>query len=575
MGLLTSVDARLGRLGSLLARSLGLGANARTRRLCAAAALALFTLVFVQNAWVSEDAYITFRSVEQLLAGNGPRWNPHERVQAFTHPLWFGVMAVFRLFSRDVFIHAIIATYLCSALALLVLARRFGFSGRWLLCVLVLTVSRAFVDFSSSGLENPLAFLLLALFLVSFLDEKRREPTGGAASGRSVAWFSLLFALALCTRHDLGTLLLPAMAYVVWRHRGLGWRPTSGAVLLGLALFLLWTAFSLFYYGFPVPNTAYAKLNTGVPEKDLLAQGLAYLWSDLWWDPITPGLVLLTILVAAARRNAPFQALSLGLLLNVVYVLSVGGDFMHGRFWTAAFFVAVPVLVELWSGSRTALTALAAACLALVALEPNAPIKTSDGYVDWRFDRHGIADERGFYFGSASLWEWFRWNPRRDGRLFPRHGWAIEGLKAGRDDQMPCPSSRNVGYFGYWAGVRKPIIDVLALADPLLARLPCEPGCRIGHFMRKIPDGYPESILTGENRIKDPHLARFYDKLRLITRGPLWSAERLKTIVAMNLGYYNGDLKAYIRAQRAESPGLASRPSASWPTPLSASRTDS
>ena len=47
----------------------------------------IFSYVFAQNAWISEDAYITLRSVEQLMAGNGPRWNPHERVQVFTHPL--------------------------------------------------------------------------------------------------------------------------------------------------------------------------------------------------------------------------------------------------------------------------------------------------------------------------------------------------------------------------------------------------------------------------------------------------------------------------------------------------------
>ena len=68
----------------------------------------LLLAVFLKNAWACDDAYITFRSIEQLFAGNGPRWNPHERVQVFTSPLWFGVLAAFRISSSDVFLNAII-----------------------------------------------------------------------------------------------------------------------------------------------------------------------------------------------------------------------------------------------------------------------------------------------------------------------------------------------------------------------------------------------------------------------------------------------------------------------------------
>ena len=38
-------------------------------------------------AWVADDAFITLRTVDNLLAGYGPRWNVVERVQTYTHPL--------------------------------------------------------------------------------------------------------------------------------------------------------------------------------------------------------------------------------------------------------------------------------------------------------------------------------------------------------------------------------------------------------------------------------------------------------------------------------------------------------
>ena len=56
--------------------------------------LVLFVLwVILQNAWVSDDAYITFRVIENFIAGYGPNFNIGERVQVYTHPLWMVLLA--------------------------------------------------------------------------------------------------------------------------------------------------------------------------------------------------------------------------------------------------------------------------------------------------------------------------------------------------------------------------------------------------------------------------------------------------------------------------------------------------
>ena len=51
-------------------------------------ALVWFLHLVVMRAWVAEDAYITFRVIENAFSGYGLRWNIHERVQVYTHPLW-------------------------------------------------------------------------------------------------------------------------------------------------------------------------------------------------------------------------------------------------------------------------------------------------------------------------------------------------------------------------------------------------------------------------------------------------------------------------------------------------------
>ncbi len=44
--------------------------------------LAAFTYIFLVNAWLGDDSYITFRVVWSFVHGYGPVFNPGERVQA-------------------------------------------------------------------------------------------------------------------------------------------------------------------------------------------------------------------------------------------------------------------------------------------------------------------------------------------------------------------------------------------------------------------------------------------------------------------------------------------------------------
>ncbi len=62
---------------------------------------AIISITYFENAWVCGDAYINFRSIEQLFAGNGLVWNSHERVQVYTSPLWFFMVAATRWVSEN------------------------------------------------------------------------------------------------------------------------------------------------------------------------------------------------------------------------------------------------------------------------------------------------------------------------------------------------------------------------------------------------------------------------------------------------------------------------------------------
>ena len=147
-------------------------------------------------------------------------------------------------------------------------------------------------------------------------------------------------------------------------------------------------------------------------------------------------------------------------------------------------------------------------------------------------DQHGIGDERMFWFQVASLAQW------QPGKDMPSHSYAETGRGYKRLDTAFTKVHGSVGYRGYFAGPKVHIIDYYALADPLLARLPAKyaPNWRIGHFTREIPDGYEACAAGGPDTLKDPQLAQYFDTLSLIARGPIWSPERWKAILRMNLG---------------------------------------
>ena len=527
------------------------------RNLLIGLALATFALLFLRTAWVGDDVYITLRTVDNFVNGYGLTWNIAERVQSYTHPLWMFLLTLIYLPTRDAYLTALLASLLASFATLWLVDRRGGFAA---LGVLTLLLSKAFMDYSASGLENPLTHLLLVLFFIAFI-EKPSSPLH----------LALLASLIALNRQDVILFVLPALIYLLLSSLSLrGPRSTPKArssqrsnpraageslaswegiashkplaktifhILLGFLPLLLWEAFSLFYYGFPFPNTYYAKLGAGIPASELLPQGLTYFLDSLQRDPLTLTVIFAGILLALWRGQIRERLLAIGSLLYIGYVLSIGGDFMSGRFLTSSLLVSVLLLVRLlrdlaprWQYA----TIGAVVILGLFATPPNFILDLNQP----RFTEHdlitGINDERAYYYPISGL---LNYRPGRD-VPFSGEGWVEHG-KALRESGKAVVDEKNVGYVGYFAGPAVHIVDLYALCDPLLARLPVSGPWRIGHFERDVPPGYLQTLRTGVNQIQNPSLAEYYDALALITRGPLFSRERLIAIWKMNTGQFN------------------------------------
>jgi arabinofuranosyltransferase len=214
----------------------------------------LFLIVLFRNAWVGEEAYIGLRTVDNFVSGYGLTWNTTERVQAFTCPLWIFLQSALYFFTLEAYYTTVYLSAAATMLALALTWRSARATRNALLAITILVFSKAFMDFSTSGLENPLTHLLLAWFFSTYL---RQE-----IDGRTFFLLSLIAGLGLVNRMDAILLVAPALGCAFFQVRSV---KNLGIVALGLMPFFLWECFSLFYYGFFFPNTAYAKLGTGIP----------------------------------------------------------------------------------------------------------------------------------------------------------------------------------------------------------------------------------------------------------------------------------------------------------------------
>jgi arabinofuranosyltransferase len=492
------------------------------KRLVGLFSISVAAIVLVRTAWMSDDAYITLRTVDNFINGYGLVYNVAERVQSYTHPLWLFLLAFLYSITHEAYYTPILLSLVLSLIVVIILAQRVATTqAAALFGTTAIIFSKAFVDYSTSGLENPLSHLIVILFLALYLTRK--------ASLKNLFLLSILTALGTLNRLDLLLIFLPPLAFAlveVKAHASIDLKKTVFILISGLAPLLAWLIFSLFYYGFPLPNTAYAKLSNNIPQYLLCYQGLCYFLSSLNLDPLTLLVIGWGGATAVLSRSGRRIAVGAGVGLYLIYIIYIGGDFMNGRFFTVPFLCAVILLcTSTFIPNFKSLLLPLGVVLVVGFASPYPPIRSDGDYGQKRelfLDPRGVADERAFYYPTTGLLR-----ACRDCRL-PSHQWARDGL-AQRSDGTPVKITHNIGMFGFYAGPRKHIVDVFGLADPLLSRLPIpDPyGWRIGHFQRQVPTGYEETLISGRNQIGNPALAEFYD------------AKRFVDIWKMNTGQYN------------------------------------
>lgn len=319
--------------------------------------------ILLTGAWLRrhslDDAFINYRIVDQIRAGNGPVFNVGERVEAFTSPLWLAILTLGDLVTPIRLEWIGMGGGILAGAIGLVFA---GLGARLLqrsrgerivlipLGALILAVFPPIYRLIATGLEDGITITWLgACVWVLGRWSRSEHPLGAAAA--------VLVGLGVLVRPDLAPFTACFLIAVVIGDRSAGWRRNTLTVVCAAALPILSEILRMGYFGVLTPNTAIAKS----AALSRWSWGWRYLGDTMipywFWVPVV---ILVAVGHVPLWKNASRSehgrraalvaaAFVVGSVVCTVYIVRLGGDYMETRLLLGAIvgFVAPVTFVRL------------------------------------------------------------------------------------------------------------------------------------------------------------------------------------------------------------------------------------
>jgi len=454
------------------------------REWCGLGALvvALFVVSVATFLQQGEDSFISFRYVDQAAAGNGLVFNVGERVEGYSNLLWVLILIPFAWVGAPLGpVSQALATLSFAALAV----------GGWYLAKRWLRGS----TMDRWGLPWWLAVAVALDPLMHYHDDRGLETvsyasclTGAllAIGARSrIAIPALLSGAAVLLRPE-GILFAVALAPgILAGHDPIArqreenrrvWLHLALYLAVPVALFAAQVIFRRWYYGEWVPNTVLAKRRSGSGGE----------WQLLAYSLTRAGLPVIAIAgFVLASFSVRLRALGVaGLCLHVAafaFQIRAGGLLNEGFRYLAPLFPLTAVgcwllvcRLEEWlalSSQTWAQRAVGGLAVVLLLAQPVALFAPPPQGGRWLFQGNGNAPRSRFL---PRLLEPDSW------RLAERLHWYLSepvfiNADVGRfmADQAPpgtLVAADQMGQFGYFLGMDRPVVDLLGLMDRTVAR---------------------------------------------------------------------------------------------------------
>lgn len=474
--------------------------------------------LIIKYAWISEDALITMRHIDNFIAGHGAVFNIGERVEGYSHTLWFYLVSAMRYLGLSPKGSVILPGLIFSSVFLYLLFFGFrrkkgnvpylNFAGA------VLIGMSSFIDFGTSGLESSLSYLLLILLsLQIFKNGWKNNPV----------LFGLTVSFLTLNRPDFGIFLIFFIfVYIFFIFK----KEIDLITLIKFFIFpfLLLFGYEIFrmgYYGSMFPNPFYAKSGSA----SYFSQGFLYIF-----DLIKGSAFILIIIFAVSLffirekgEKEEFRARAMIFSAGLFYTFFIvrgGGDFMHGRFLLPSVILisisSAGIFDNFFSeGKIKQISAVLLIFVLLIISHSIVPLQKrgSEQYIN------GISDERYTFYRNRIL-------PLdklfTDDLIFM---WKTIGRNysdlSKRSKKKLKIAYHTVGFLGYYSGNRVHVIDRLGLTDPVIARQKIEKRGRPGHE-KSAPFGY----LTYRRLTFGDTPYKVWNKLAETKYGTLWDISR-------------------------------------------------
>ena len=487
--------------------------------------LIYFGLIYYYR-WVSSDGLsVTYQSYN-VLNGLGLVWNSGERTYVSTSPLFtvvsipltyiFDVLfSIFHISENKIFSIPIIINMIFSVTSVTMILRYLYLKTATVkpegIIILLsgfglLLTSSFYIDFSTSGLENSLSYLVIAWFTILSMNEK---------APKTVFLLPVAVALVFLTRYDFFLIVCPTIFCYFYKHKF-----TKGFMVMCIII-LGWLAFSFFYFGSIFPNSFYLKTNNFN-----LYQSLFYYKENLFKSKP------MFLLIALGLYSSYFtnKKIFLGIIFYLIYIFIVR-DYMFGRLFTVLVPVSIISVIEFISTKEIRaykknfikISSFSLILFAVIFFFPPAVKLHADNYIKGRFL---LMNEREYYTRKFSDIHFIYNKPVR----------KVTAINT--DVQMlhaPLLPGNQNAYF----------IDPVGLASPFITyyiKNYGSQGERPGHYFANIDHlkaiGLFDSVLLNKNVLQDKNIAELYDDVNIISKGSIFSLNRLKTIIKLHTHNY-------------------------------------
>ena len=358
-------------------------------------ALILFLLLLgINNRFIQDDAFISFRYAQNLVEGHGLTWNKGEQkpIEGYTNFLWVIMIALIESLKLDPVFWSMVLSmsfavgtlFVTYKLALMLFSSR----SLALLTVFLLGTNYSFSSYMTGGLETQLhAFFIIVCtylsysFLVCNYSRLQEMCVWGGVS--------MLFSLAMMTRLDSALICIVLYIFVILAlfDKKVHFKEKLLSLLfLTIPCLIIvgsWLLFKFVYYDAILPNTFYVKA-TGFNAYHLV-KGLLYIWAFF----LDYSFIFIAFLVFLYFKSFFSQPNLLILLIIVglwfLYIIKIGGDFMEYRLFIPILpfiFLIISNMILLINNSKVQ----ASIIILLVASSFH----------------HAISDEQG-HFGIESI----------------------------------------------------------------------------------------------------------------------------------------------------------------------------